>query len=86
MKMALYFNCMFYLDQSSFKRQVPIKRNAILYYQVIKIKQGEDKSKCTNQNLFMLFGDTADLSVTLEELYENIIKLQNQITFFSHYI
>lgn len=73
---------MFCLDQSSFKRQVTIKCNAILYYKVIKIKQGKDKSKCTNQNLFMLFGDTVDLSVTLEEFYENIIKLQNQITFF----
>lgn len=31
----------------------------------------------------MLFGDTVDLSVTLEEFYDNIIKLQNQIIFFS---
>lgn len=28
----------------------------------------------------MLFGDTVDLSVTVEEFYEDIIKLQNQIT------
>lgn len=76
----------FYLDQSLFKRQATIKCNAILYYKVIKIKQGKDKSKCTNQNLFMIFGDTVDLSVSLEEFYENIIKLQNQITLFSHYI
>lgn len=81
-----YVKEMFCLYQSSFTRQVIIKCNAILYYKVIKIKQGKDKSKCTNQNLFMLFGDTVDLSVTLEEFYGNIIKLQNQITFFSHYI
>lgn len=77
-----YVKEMFYLYQSSFTRQVTIKCNAILYYKVIKIKQGKDKSKCTTQNLFMLFGDTVDLSVTLEEFYGNIIKLQNQITFF----
>jgi len=72
---------MFYLDRSSSKRQVTIKSNVILYYKVIKIKQGKDKSKCTTQNLLMLFGDTVDLSVTLEEFYDNTIKLQNQITF-----
>lgn len=77
---------MFTSDQSSFKRWVTIKRNAILCYKVIKIKEGKDKSKCTKSNLFMLFGDTVDLSVTLEEFYENIIKLQNQITIFLHYI
>lgn len=31
----------------------------------------------------MLFGDTVDLSVTAEEFYEDIIKLQNQIIFSS---
>lgn len=59
-----------------------IKCNVILYYKVIKIKQGKDESKRTKPNLFMLFGDTVDLSVTLEEFYDNIIKLQNQIIFF----
>lgn len=59
-----------------------IKCNAILYYKVIRIKQGKDKSKCTTQNLFMLFGDAVDLSVTVEEFHEDIIKLQNQITLF----
>lgn len=49
------------------------RHNAILCYKVIKIKEGKDKSKCTKSNLFMLFGDTVDLSVTLEEFYENII-------------
>lgn len=77
---------MFTSDQSSFKRWVTIKRNGILCYKVIKIKEGKDKSKRTKSNLFMLFGDTVDLSVTLEEFYENIIKLQNQITIFLHYI
>lgn len=89
MKMVLYFpkKEMFCLDQSSFKRQVTIKYNAILYYKVIRIKQGKDKAKRTTQNLFMLFGGTVDLSVTIEEFYEDIIKLQNQITFPpSHYI
>lgn len=74
---------MFCLDQSSFKRQVTIKSSEILYYKVIKIKQGKDKPKRTTQNLFMLFGDTVDLSVTVEEFYEDIIKLQNQIIFSS---
>lgn len=30
----------------------------------------------------MLFGDAVDLSVTVEEFHEDIIKLQNQITLF----
>lgn len=68
----------FCLEQWPFKRQ----RKAILDYKAIKIKQGKDKSKGTTQNLLMLFGDAVDLSVTPEEFYENIIKLQNQITFF----
>lgn len=58
-----------------------IKCSEILYYKVIKIKQEKDKPKRTTQNLFMLFEDTVDLSVTVEEFYEDIIKLQNQIIF-----